>query len=198
MLDRFSKTDDFYINCFVYFFIFYFYIYHVWFSDFILSRRIIEWHVEGTWTAILKNDSLHRLLGRVINETLRDLLVFPTYEERFASFSVDVRYPRRWIERLRVPHCRGSPALDSITDLGIKSTAGWCRHSQYGSSRCGFVIARTRIDICPDDYAIWWSACDHRFTGGTTAATASAFHEIRGSYPGSSLSRKWFQSICSI
>lgn len=54
-------------------------------------------------------------------------------------------------------HIAAAPALGSITDLGIKSTAGRCRHSQYGSSRCGLVIAWTRTDVCPDDFAIWWS-----------------------------------------
>lgn len=107
---------------------------------------------------VLENNvsPLHFLHRAIRSRNRRDLtrrsLVFPTYEERFASFSVGVHSRR--IERPRVPHIAAAPALGSITDLGIKSTAGRCRHSQYGSSRCGLVIARTRIDVCPDDLAI--------------------------------------------
>lgn len=77
------------------------------------------------------------------------------WRERFASFSIGIRgilAPNRTATCFIL-----SASVLDITSLGIKSTAGRCRHSQYGSSRCGLVIARTRINVCPDDSAIWWS-----------------------------------------
>lgn len=100
MLDRFSKTDDFYMNCFVCIFFLYFIFVHM--LDFLVlffhaeeSNDMSKEHEQQYWKMISSLYSPHGLLGRVINETLNETwLVFPTYEERFASFSVDVRYPR--------------------------------------------------------------------------------------------------------
>jgi len=132
----------------------------VW--DFRISRQKnqITCHVERTWITILENDvspfhSFHRSQGCVIDETLHGSLVFPMYDERDLP-----HFPSTFAEfpnRTATCFILSASVLDNITSLGIKSTAGRCRHSQYGSSRCGLVIARTRINVCPDDSAIWRS-----------------------------------------
>lgn len=112
----------------------------------------------------------------------------PHFPSAFAGFSRRIGY---------VFHIVGFGSLD-VTSSGIKSTAGRCRHSQYGSSRCGLVIARTRINVCPDDSAIWWS---DSIIGSPTRRRLRM--QSREKDPSISIlvaryREKWFRSVYSI